>query len=414
MKENTTLPLLAIDIGSSSVKAMVAERVDNDTLCVLGYEESKRVIDVQQGVVLKPSYVSMYIKEMVEKLTQKLRLDKGFQNVFVCLGGKKMEIKNISTKREFTKPTVIRQALLDEMDKEVIKNLENNLKNPSPVAVLGVYPSKYIIDDREQTYPPTKKQMCNSIIRVMYNVFVGGRDLKYKIQESIQQANLEIESFFARPDALFTVLANEDKEDGCAILDMGAQTTTLTVFKNDEFTYTKTFLQGGDDITKEFMKYDIPFATAESLKMQYASCKMQKKVTYQVPTNKENQVVRISSDELNDITRSKIDDLFDSIFSEASQPLEDIKKIYVTGGGALLNGLIDYVDQKTDIKILRGSHACWLDAARSQDKYCLPKYASLIGTLAIAFDYHKEHQTESKKKFGGKVMNFLDELFEST
>ena len=31
-----------------------------------------------------------------------------------------------------------------------------------------------------------------------------------------------------------------------------------------------------------------------------------------------------------------------------------------------------------------------------------------------AFDYHKEHQTESKKKFGGKVMNFLDELFEST
>ena len=406
MKEIDPLPpLLAIDIGSSSVKAMVARRVDNNTLFVLGYEESKRDVEVHQGVVTKPYYIGMTVREIIEKLVLKLQLKDNFKSVFVCLGGKTMKVENVPAQREFTKPKIIEQSVLDEMEKEVVDKVEKNIKNTTAVAVLGVYPAKYILDDHEQTYPPTERQVCQRIYTI-YNAFVGMRDLKYKVKDSLMQANLEIKNYFARPDALCTVLTDDDKEDGFAIVDMGAQTTTLTVFKDGEFVYSKTFLYGGDNITKAIMKYEIPFSTAEALKMQYASCRMKKKVSYQVPT--QNMPVLISSDELTAITREKIDELFDTMFKEASQPLEDVKKIYLTGGGALLNGLIEYVARKTRVAILRGTHARWLDAARSQDKYCMPKYAALIGTLVMAFDYQEEHKTMKPKGIKGKMGKMRD------
>ena len=48
-----SLPLVAIDLGSDSVRAMAAERVGDDLFRVLGVEQSQRYKCIEQGVITK-------------------------------------------------------------------------------------------------------------------------------------------------------------------------------------------------------------------------------------------------------------------------------------------------------------------------------------------------------------------------
>ena len=98
-------------------------------------------------------------------------------------------------------------------------------------------PESYILDGVEQIETPSPHQRAAKI-KVKYSVFVGKKELEQKVDESFERTSKIIEHKYARPDALLCALATEnDLRDGCAILDMGAQTTTLTIFKGNRYLY---------------------------------------------------------------------------------------------------------------------------------------------------------------------------------
>ena len=61
-----------------------------------------------------------------------------------------------------------------------------------------------------------------------------------------------------------------------------------------------------------------------------------------------------------------------------------------TGGGAMLNGIVEYIQAKTSIKVMYGSHASWLTQDTS-DEMCMPTYSSLVGTLLLGADDRNKH-----------------------
>ena len=62
---------------------------------------------------------------------------------------------------------------------------------------------------------------------------------------------------------------DEVLQRGCAVIDLGAQTTTLTVFKRTTYLFNIVMQQGGMHITRAIAQQGVSEPTAEQLKCRY-------------------------------------------------------------------------------------------------------------------------------------------------
>ena len=219
------LPLVAIDLGSSSVRAMAASRIDHDMFHILGVEQSNKFPAVEKGVVTQSSNAGFMIGEVLRLLANRLNVQ-DLPTAFVLQGGRSMQIVQVFSKRDQIHKREVSQSLLEAMEEECKSKIEQ--RNPK-VAVLGLIPAYYKLDGVEQEERPEPEQRA-TLVEAHYIAFVGYKELASQMQKSFAQAGKSSEKTFVRPEALLSVFAVEDGfsvlQDGCAVLDLGAQTTT--------------------------------------------------------------------------------------------------------------------------------------------------------------------------------------------
>ncbi len=388
-KDSSSHPLVAVDMGRSSVRAMAAERTPDGLLRILGAESSNRHTCVERGIITNTSNASYSIVETLKLLANRIQCTE-LNTVFVPLGGQSMRVVQVCPRKDYLHKVEIQQHMLDEIDKECKQNILT--RNPQ-VAVLGMIPESYILDGIEQIDTPSPQQRAAKI-KVKYSVFVGKKELEQKVDESFERTSKIIEHKYARPDALLCALATEnDLRDGCAILDMGAQTTTLTIFKGNRYLYNSVIPQGGADITRDITEMGIPEKYAEYLKCNYA-CALPELIednrTYRIPT--EEKTISLTALDLANIVAGRLDQILAPLLNELNTRSEDVSVIYITGGASMLQGMVDYVQSMTQIPVMYGSHAAWLEGD-TPDELFAPNYSSLIGTILLGGMYRDAHPT---------------------
>jgi len=409
------LPLVAIDLGSQSVRAMAAEKVGPDMLHVLGYEESRKYACIDKGVVVQTSSAGFMIGETLRLLANRIGQEE-LPAAFVLLGGISMQVVPVHSKRDLARKHPITDAILEDMEAECKNKMEQHNVG---VAVLALVPAFYIIDGQEQEERPTEQQRA-VLIEAHYIAFVGKKELEEKVQKSFDQASKSIEQTFVRPVALLSAFAFEDPNvltDGCAVLDMGAQTTTLSVFKGNQYLKTKVIQKGGYHITQLIQQQGISFENAEKLKLQYGFASpelVQQNYSMQIPGSAEiNGVWQTNSLELAALIRQALDEMIDPLMNILNEYSERIRCLYITGGASMLQGIVEYLSDKTSIEVLYGSHAGLLDRL-TPDEFCAPEYASLVGALILGSDYRDAHPGKllnppKMKKLESTIINLFTE-----
>ena len=204
--------------------------------------------------------------------------------------------------------------------------------------------------------------------------------------------------------------SDDDMEKGCAILDLGAQTTTLTVYKGNQYLYNKVVPIGGYDITRDIEQIGVSLAYAEQLKCKYGwAC------ARLVPTNNRFRIpapgmpqgeVALLATELADIISARLEQIITPLMEVLNKEADRFKILYVTGGGAMLQGIIEYLQSKTPIQVMYGSHALWL-TQDTPDEICMPTYSSLVGTLLLGASYRETHPLT--KDNGKRILDILTE-----
>lgn len=389
------LPLVAIDLGSSSVRAMAAKRVDADLLHILAVEQSTKFPCTERGVVVQSSNAGFMISEVLRLMANRLQLP-DLPTAFVLLGGRSMQIVHVYSKRDQVHKREVSQRLLEEMETECKSKIETH--NPG-VAVLGLVPAYFKLDNVEQEDKPEPDQRAE-LVEAHYIAFVAHKELETQIQKSFDQAGKSIEKAFVRPEALLSAFVASDGveilRDGCAVLDMGSQTTTLSIFKGTEYLYNKVVPQGGYHITRVLEQSGISLATAEKLKCQfgYASpAQVEKNLKLKVPADPnivEGGVLHISSDDLARTIFIKLEEILKPLFEALNTYGDRIKTLYITGGASMLQGMQDYLQQKTLLQVIYGSHDTLVDAM-TDEQYLEPRYSALVGALILGADYRDEH-----------------------
>lgn len=392
------MPLVAIDLGSSGVRAMAAKALGDDMFRVLGVEESSKYNCIDRGVITNTSNAGYMIGHVLRLLANRIGVD-NLPTAFVTVGGRSMSIVQVSSRRDQGRKRPVHQALLEDMELECKTKIEAKYKE---IVVLGLVPAFYSLDGVEQDARPTEDQRAEQV-EACYIAFYGRRELETHLHKSFDQAGRSIEHCFVRPEALVSAFVCsdgvEDLQSGCAVIDFGAQTTSLSVFKCTSYLCNKVAALGSAHITRAIAQQGVPVTTAEQLKCQYGFASpglVEKNLRLSIPNPQTGDVV-FTSASLAAIIEGKLQEMLDPLLAELNTFEGRIKTLYITGGGSLLNGLVEYIQARTSIPVLYGSHCNLLDQ-NTDHEYYKPRYSSLVGTILLGQEYRMAHKDSPVKQ----------------
>ncbi len=413
-KKAEELPLVALDMGSDSVRALAARRIAPDLFQVLGVEERPQKqgnVCVEQGIITQSSNAGYVIAEILKLLANRIGVDE-LPLAFITVGGQSMQIAAVHSRRDQARKKEVSQSLLDEMERECKQKIE--LHNPD-VAVLGLVPSFFKLDGVEQDEVPSPEQRA-ALVEAHYTAFCGRKVMDTQLQKAFSQAGRVIEHSFVRPEALLSTFATCDGNhvlmNGCAVLDFGAQTTTFTAYKGGQYLINKVIPKGGYHITRMLEQQGLDFNTAEVLKKRFgcASPKcLEKVVRLRIPAAPElGGDFVISTEELAEAIELKLQEILTPVMEELKKVENRISTLYLTGGGSMLQGLAEYIQSQTAVKVQYGAHNLLLHRD-TEEKYLSPQYTSLIGTILLGQDFRDNHKDQLVQKPG-----IFDRFKEST
>ena len=406
--------MVAIDLGSDSVRAMAARRLAPDLFQILGVEERPQKLGnvcVEQGIITQSSNAGYVIAEVLKLLANRIGVDE-LPTAFICIGGQSMQIVAVHSRRDQARRKEISQELLDGMERECKEKIES--RNPE-VAVLGLVPSFFKLDGVEQDDMPGPEQRA-ALVEAHYIAFYGRKAIDTQLQKSFSQAGRSIEHAFVRPECLLSTFATCDGNhvlmSGCAVLDFGAQTTTLTVYKGGQYLLNKVVPKGGYHITRMLEQQGMRFATAEVLKRKYGCAAPQfveKNVRLRIPASPEiGGDIVIASNELAEAIEIKLQEIIAPLMEELKKVESRITTLYITGGGSMLAGMAEYIQSQTPVKVQYGAHNLLLHRD-TDEKYLSPQYTSLVGTILLGQDYRDTHKNQPVQR-----PNFFERVKEST
>lgn len=402
----STEKFIAVDFGSSQIRTLAAEVLPDNSLRVLS-AESKKADDVKNGIIEQSSGAAYKTAELIKLLHNSARISPRIDRFCTSVNAKSMKLETASYTRDFKKSETITREIIDKMALACEKELVTD-----ETEIYDIFPVIYVVDGQEVEHPEGKTARS---VTAHYHVVKGSSRIKANLHKCFDRV------YGFRPDSYphlsiealaLAATEEDDRKEGCAIIDFGATTTTLGIYRSEILQDILVVPLGGLHITKDIEEIGISDAHAEKLKCLKGTASesyVEKAVQIQVPPkNPGDEVVKISTKLLATIIEARLEEILEPVFEMLESYQGELTRgIIITGNASRLDRLIDYIAEKTGLDTRYGDHSGWL-SSDTPDEYRDIQYAQLIGTILLAHDYRLTHLPlesestgEGKKKQGG-------------
>jgi cell division protein FtsA len=251
---------------------------------------------------------------------------------------------------EETEGTIIDEELLQSL-REKCNDYHSDL-----LEVLDIVSPEYFVDGKSEKKPIGVS--CNKI-EAQFKLILGNPAIKRNINMCISNSDIEIAGYFVAPIAAAnTILTDQEKNLGCALIEFGAGVTYLSVYKNNLLKYLVTIPIGANAITKDISSLNILEEEAEDLKITYGHALVDGKKEDDYPAKITANDKEINTEDLNDIIEARVNEIIANIKAqlEISGHADSLSSgIVIAGGGAALKNLAESIEEKTKQKV-RVSH----------------------------------------------------------
>lgn len=253
--------IVAIEFGSSKIRGIAGCKNIDGSIQILDVEQMDARNWIRKGVVYNIDKTEMCLRNITEKL--EAELDVHIARVYVGIGGKSLRTRKNTVSRQFATKTIISQELVDSLYRT-----NKNISYPG-YEILDVIPQEFRVGIDMTTEPVGV--LSNHIEGTYLNV-IAKSEVKEYIVKSVEACGLEIAGFFIAPMALAeSVLTETEKRSGCTLVDFGAETTTVAVYKNNLLRHLAVIPLGGNNITMDISSLQMEEEDAENLKVKYGS-----------------------------------------------------------------------------------------------------------------------------------------------
>ncbi len=371
----------ALDIGSSKVSALIAGKTDKDELIVLGtgQRESR---GVSRGCVANMEQAELSVRQAVEQAERiaGLNIDK----VWVGLSAGGLDSMLAPVEIELGGDRVEQEDIDDLLEAGRV-NLDMRGKIP-----LHIQPTLYSLDGVGGVADPIGLHADR--LGVDIHVVLAEQAPVRNIDMTARAAHLEVEALVVSPIATgLSCLTAEERELGVAMVEMGAAVTNVSVFVGGMVVGLETIQQGAADITDDIASvFGIRRAQAERMKCYFGSALSTPRDHQDVldmgedNLDQDGNIPRITRAQLNSIICQRLD----KIVAEIGTALRKMgfagpsgHQIVLTGGGAELKGIADYLQAALGrtVRVGKPGGLGGLPEAHSG-----PAFANLVGLVHYA------------------------------
>lgn len=364
--------IVALEIGSSKIVGVLATKLNpQGSITINAVEDVKASECVRYGCIKNVEEVKHYINEVIHKLEGHLNGAK-ISSIFLSLAGRSVRNITKQVNRHLDVETAITQetinSLLQEGRQVFIKGFD----------VLDVVPRKFLVENVEVKNPVGT---FGSDISAILNTIVGKSSIKTNLNRIIDP-NIKVNDIILTPLAVAdTIITSDERQLGCMLIDFGAETTTVSIYKNDALLYLATLPLGGRNITRDIMSLNILEDKAEELK---------KAVGNAMATDAATGSMQIDDIAVSDVSKYVVARSGEIVANINEQLIyADVRAdelgagIILTGGAAKLNGFVELLEKTTKMKVRRGGYPSHVNilATKAQNSDI---YIQSVAVAAIA------------------------------
>jgi len=334
--------IVALEIGSSKIVGAIAERTSAGYLSVKYLQEEHHLNSVRYGIVQNVENIKTSINRILKNLEG--MINGRITDVYLGVSGRSLHSIVSEVNRSVGSTESITQDLIDRIIKEATSNPIRNYDT------IDIVPRSYYVDKVET---PNPVGQFGSSIKIKVNLIVAKPTLMLNLNR-LMNFGVAAKDFIVTPLAVAEQILNDsDRGMGCMLVDMGAETTTITIYKNNALIYLNTLPLGGRNLTRDVMiGMNVMEETAENVK---------KNINNPLdPDNASDVVIEgVNAREAANYISARTGEIIANInqqLLDSGVPAEEIKNIVLIGGCANLSGLKQKLEETLKIKVRMGQN----------------------------------------------------------
>jgi cell division protein FtsA len=338
--------IAGIDLGSSNIVGLLGRKNEHGVVSILASESIPSDSCINHGVIYNIDEAAGKVKQLINKLEN--RIGKKIGKTYVSLSG--MSLKSVedreAPKEKFKSEMPITESLLKQLQQQA------NDKRLSDLTIYSIQPCGVYLDGKLAGEEKDAQEKTATSIESHFQLIAGRPAIRNSLQKCIADRNkIEIAGYIVGAVASAAgLLAREEQNAGCALVDFGGGTTTVSIYKNGFLRYLATIPIGGKTITKDVQAF-LNFDENDAEKYKTAYGRVGKKTGAEpqaadspIKNMREfNRVIQLRQEEiiLNVIRRIEDSGYGDQLDAG----------IFITGGASKLSGLPEFLEEKAKMKV---------------------------------------------------------------
>ncbi|HXN83317.1 MAG TPA: cell division protein FtsA [Myxococcales bacterium] len=393
--------VVGLDIGTTKIVCLVGEVASESgviDIIGIGVQPSR---GLRKGVVINIDATVASIRRAVEEA--ELMAGCEVSSVYAGIAGG--HIRGFNS-----------QGVVAVKDKEVrqgdiarVLDAARAINIPQDREILHVLPQEYIIDEQDGIREPLG--MSGVRLEAKVHIVTAAVSSAQNIIKCCARTGLSVADIVLEPLASAeAVLADEEKELGVALVDIGGGTTDVAIFSAGAIQHTSVIPLGGNHLTNDIaVGLRTPMQEAERIKIKYGSAQtalLDKDETIEVPSVGGRAPRVLSRRILSEIVEPRVEELFQLVHREIQKAgQEDLlaSGVVLTGGSTLLQGMPELAEEVLGLPVRRGlprGVGGLVDVVNS------PQYATAVGLL-----HYGARAGKNDKVFLGNGENSVRERF---
>jgi cell division protein FtsA len=366
-----------LDIGTTKIAAVIARIEEDGTPTIIGVGTSP-CEGLKRGVVVDLEKTVSAITKAVGDA--ELMADVEIKEAYVGIAGD--HIKSLNSRGVIAVSRA--DNTITDKDIERVIDAAKAIRLPDEREIIHVIPQGYIVDNQDGIKNPL--DISGVRLEAEVHIVTGAITSIQNVIKCVNRAGIDVRDLVLQPLAsAAAVLGQDERELGCAVLDIGGGTTDLALFQDEAIRYTSIIGLGGKNVTADIaIGLRTPIDQAEKIKIQYGYALrslIPKNVVIEVPGPGDRKPRPLSLDILGTIIEPRMEELF----TLAKHEIEKNEYggllgagVILTGGASLLRGTAELAEQVFDMPVKIGYPKGFNGLTDIIDN---PSYATVLGLV---------------------------------
>ena len=377
--------IVGLDIGTSKIIAIVGEITQEGSLQVIGvglHESS----GMKKGMVVNIDATVSAIQRALQEA--ELMADCKIRDVYTGIAGSHIKGSNANGMVK------IKDKEVSQADIDRVIETASSISLPGDQKILHILEQEFNIDGQDGIKKPLG--MSGMRLEVEIHIVTGAVAAVQNIIKCVHRCGLEVREMILQPLASSkAVLAEDEKDLGVCMVDIGGGTTDIAVFTNGAIRHTAVIPIAGDQITNDIaMALRTPTRDAEDIKIKYGCALRQLAgdAPIEVPGVGERGPRMLSRQTLAEVIEPRVEELYSLVQTELRRSgFEDLLSsgIVITGGSAAMQGMVELGEEIFHMPVRLGLPHYVGGLA---DVVKTPRFATGVGLLLFAMEQQRREE----------------------